>query len=52
VYSLIRAFGPPRDEGPAPADRSPERILEERYARGEINETEFKHRRETLSSRS
>ena len=52
VYSLFRALGRPRDEGPKTADRTPERILEERYARGEIDEKEFKHRRETLSSRS
>jgi putative membrane protein len=52
VYSLLRAFGRPRDERPATADRPPERILEERFARGEIDEEEFKHRREALSSRT
>lgn len=43
----FRSFEPSIDDG---ADR-PRRILEERFARGEIDEDEFSHRLQTLSGR-
>jgi putative membrane protein len=38
---------PPADAGPSPADR----LLDERYARGEIDEQEYLHRRAVLRGR-
>jgi len=40
------------DRGPRPADTpTPERLLDERFARGEIDVDEYTHRRELLRSR-
>jgi putative membrane protein len=47
VRWLGGANGSPRDHA-ASADRSALRILEERFARGEIDEEEFRRRREAL----
>jgi putative membrane protein len=42
---------PPTSSGPGPApSRGPLAILEERFARGEIDEDEFTRRREVLRS--
>ena len=47
IVLLVRAIDR-RGERPSGDDRTPGRILEERFARGEIDEEEFKHRRELL----
>lgn len=53
IVYVVRASGRGHDERPAPEDDyTPERILEQRYARGEIDDEEFKRRREMLRSRS
>lgn len=49
VVALLRVPG--AHAGPAPGARSPteaERLLDERYARGEIDEIEYLHRRAVL----
>lgn len=43
----FRSFEPGVDDG----TERPRRILEERFARGEIDEDEFNHRLQTLSGR-
>ena len=50
IVYLVRTLGRPRDDRPAADERTPGRILEERFARGEIDEEEYKQRRETLAS--
>jgi putative membrane protein len=40
--------GPYRQPGPPPGYMSPEQILADRFARGEINEEEFQHRMAVL----
>jgi putative membrane protein len=47
VVTLIR-HGGSRDTPPASGGPDPLRILEERFARGEIDEDDYRHRRETL----
>ena len=37
--------------GQQPVDRSPEQLLDERFARGEIDAEEYRSRRELLGSR-
>lgn len=52
VVYLVRALSKPRDSTPvpqSPGDGSARRILDERYARGEINEEEYEKRRRSLS---
>jgi putative membrane protein len=47
VVSLLRGRpGPTPTEAPRPA--SPEEILAQRYARGEIEDDEYRHRLDTL----
>jgi putative membrane protein len=41
------ASGPRRDDA-MPADKTPLQILQERYARGEIEKDEYEERRRTL----
>ena len=51
VVAMVRYLArPDRPVGAAPADRplSPEQMLAERYARGEIDEDEYRRRLETL----
>ena len=48
IVAVVRATSRPAD-GPRADDRSPESILDERYARGEIDEREFVERRKVLS---
>lgn len=50
VVLLVRGFGSDRrEQPPAPRPQStPERILAERFARGEIDEDEYRQRLETL----
>ncbi len=51
VY-LVRALSKPSDSAPAAQSRgsgSAQRILEERYARGEIDKEEYEERRRGLS---
>ena len=43
VWALVRGFGPGGSPG-TPAQRSPEDILKERYARGEIERNEYERR--------
>jgi putative membrane protein len=50
VFSVrLMGRGPARDsDGPAPGNRALD-ILEERYARGEIDKEEFEERKQLLS---
>lgn len=50
IVYVVRTPGRPRDDRPAADERTPGRILEERFARGEIDEEEFEQRRVTLTS--
>jgi putative membrane protein len=50
VVALVRYLG--RDERGGSTPRSPEEVLAERFARGEIDEDQYKHSRETLAGRS
>ena len=52
IVFLVRVAGGRREDEPTRDDRTPERILEERYARGEIDDEDFKRRRELLRPRS
>ena len=47
IVVLVRSSGWRYDSGRS----DPRDILDERYAKGEIDEDEYKHRRELLSSR-
>jgi putative membrane protein len=49
VVLVVRGFGPLRP-GSSPADDA-ERILAERFARGEIDQDEFTRRRDALKTR-
>lgn len=44
-----RAIGRGGNQRPAD-ERSPEQLLDERFARGELSEDEYRHRRELLRS--
>jgi putative membrane protein len=46
VVTLLRSSGSPR-----PNRRDAEDVLDERFARGEIDEDEYRQRRDTLQSR-
>lgn len=46
VAALVRYLG--RDERPSPAPSGPEDLLAERFARGEIDEPEYRRRLHTL----
>ncbi|MFE7607042.1 SHOCT domain-containing protein [Streptomyces celluloflavus] len=54
VFRALARPGPPGGEhtgrrgGPAPGGPTPERILAERYARGEIDDEEYRRRLATL----
>lgn len=49
VVSLIRHGGPrPHEQTPGVHAPDPARILDERFARGEIDDDEYKRRREVL----
>lgn len=52
IVSLVRSGGNASASGPAQGDRSPharaQAILEERFARGEIDADEYESRRRTL----
>jgi len=52
IVLLVRWAGGPRGQATPPAPTSPpdaRRILDERFARGEIDEDEYRRRRDTLS---
>jgi len=56
VVALLRGFGPHRhrSSGPQPpADPGDQalRVLDERFARGDITEEEYRHRRDVLRER-
>ncbi|SEP23912.1 SHOCT domain-containing protein [Trujillonella endophytica] len=48
VVLLVRAIGPGGPTTPTPPTSDPERLLAERFARGEIDEPEFQDRLATL----
>jgi len=48
VVTLIRHGGPPPTESRDGASPDPLRILDQRYARGEIDDDEYRRRRDTL----
>jgi putative membrane protein len=48
IVALVRHFGGSRPTSSGPAAADPERILAERYARGEIDDEEYQRRLETL----
>ncbi|WP_405655005.1 SHOCT domain-containing protein [Streptomyces sp. NBC_00019] len=47
---LFRALGRPHEDTHSPAHPSPEQLLAERFARGEINEEEYQRRLTALRS--
>ncbi|GAA1415224.1 SHOCT domain-containing protein [Streptomyces thermospinosisporus] len=47
---LFRALGRPHEHTHSPASPSPEQLLAERFARGEINEEEYQRRLTALRS--
>ena len=49
---LFRAVNRPSGGPEAPPRPTPEQVLAERFARGEIDEEEYRRRRETLNSPS
>ena len=49
IVAIVRGTGRQSDNRP-PAGQDPERLLEERFARGEIDETEFTERRRVLTA--
>lgn len=52
VVLLVRPFGQPRSGAGGSPDRSAaERILDERFARGELTEDEYRHQRDVLTVR-
>lgn len=51
IVALVRAFAGQRPASD-PSSRSPRDILDERYARGEIDREEYLRRREDMASRS
>lgn len=50
VIWLVRNGGP-RQQPPAPSDSTAQHILDERFARGELTEGEYRQRREVLNAR-
>jgi putative membrane protein len=48
IIAVIRYAAPPHPPTPYPTAPSPERLLAERFARGEINEEEFRRRSDLL----
>lgn len=50
IVYVVRGADRRGERQPPAEDRTPARILEERFARGEIDETEYKERRELLTS--
>ena len=50
VVYLVRTMGRPGDDRRGADDDPPERILEQRFARGEIDEDEFRRGRDALST--
>lgn len=48
IVALLRVVGSVFGSPPSPPDKSPMEILKSRYARGEIDEEEFNHRRHEL----
>ena len=48
IIALFRRTGPTRDQSAEPPHRDAERILSERFARGDIDEEEFVRRRDAL----
>jgi len=50
VLYLVRVFG--GRSGPRVGDPRPDEILAERFARGEISEKEFQHRKQVLEHRT
>lgn len=49
LVALVRyAGGPQQRSGPSVDRPSPEQVLAERFARGEINDEEYRQRQETL----
>jgi putative membrane protein len=49
VVRLVSGARPPTTAGTQPAGSSPRQILDERFARGEIDEDEYRRRRDLLS---
>ncbi|WP_308281886.1 SHOCT domain-containing protein [Pseudonocardia oceani] len=49
AYRLTQNRRPGTDTAPAAGPTSARQILDERYARGEINDEEYRQRRDTLT---
>ncbi len=49
--ALFRSLNTASDSGVENADRTPEEMLAERYARGDIDDEEYRQRQETLGAR-
>lgn len=49
--ALVRSLNPPSSSRNEFAHRPPEELLAERYARGDINDEEFRRRQEALRAR-
>ena len=49
--ALFRSLNPPSSSRNELAHRPPEEVLAERYARGDINDEEFRRRQEALRGR-
>ena len=50
IVFLVRWAGGSRDEAPRQGARSPREILDERFARGEIDHEEYQSRRKLLDT--
>ncbi len=50
VIFIVRAFSQP-STGPSSRERDPLQILDERFARGEISEEEYRERKRVLQDR-
>ncbi len=52
IVALVKWLTPQSPGGASPRERTPLEILEQRYARGEIDREEFEQKRRDLASRA